>query len=98
MRYIEKDHALFIHNALAFADLNILSDKSKTGVSYQEMIDALPSSTRIPEAIEELKMVQELAPNVCCTSQFLSGIYYYQGDTGKGDYYKAQAEKISPRK
>jgi len=96
--FISKDRMLYIHNALAFIYLNIMSDKNKTGVSYQEMIDALPSSTHIAEAIEELKTVQELAPDACCASQFLAGIYYYQGNKDKGDYYKALAEKILPQK
>jgi hypothetical protein len=93
MRYINKDHALFIHNALAFIDLNILSEKNKDDPSIAETIRSLPTCARLPEAIEELKMTQELKPDAPINNLLLSGIYYYLGDKKKGDYYKALAEK-----
>jgi tetratricopeptide (TPR) repeat protein len=98
MRYITKSHALYIHNALAFIYLNIISDKSESGLSLPEIIHALPSSTHIPEAIKELEAVRELDPNNARVDELLAEIYYYLGEKDKGDYYKAEAEKISVSK
>ena len=60
-----------------------------------EIIRALPSSTHIPEAIEELNMMLKLKPNESSPNEILAEIYYYLGEKDKGDYYKAMAEKNS---
>ncbi len=91
---LNKGGALFMHNSLAYIYLNVLSDKGT--ISMQDILHALPSSTHIPEVIAELKEAQAADPHVCCASQFLSGIYYYQGDKVLGDYYKELTEKNAP--
>ncbi len=92
--YLNKGGALFMHSSLAYIYLNAVSDKGS--ISMQDIIQALPSSTHIPEAIAELKAAEDVDPHVCCASQFLSGIYYYLGDKDHGDYYKSLTEKNAP--
>lgn len=91
---LNKGGGLFMHNGLAYIYLGVLSGKDN--VSLQDVTQALPSSKHIPEAIEELRLAEEIDPHYCCASMFLSGIYYYLGDKVMGDYYKELTEKNAP--
>ncbi len=95
-QFLNKGGQTFMHSSLAFIYLNALSPTSDN-ISVQDVARALPSSTHLPEAIEELNMLQHYDPENGYANSFLSLIYYYQGDKAKGDYYRDAAEKNAPK-
>ena len=81
-----------MHTQMAFIYLNSLPEEGH-GVYLHDVIDALPASKHVPEAIKELKKAQSVDPEACCANTFLAGIYYYLGDKKQGDYYNNLTKK-----
>ena len=92
--YLNKGGALYMHNSMAYIYLNAIGDK--TDITQQDILDALPSSQHIPEAIEEFKLALDADPHACCASLFLSLIYGYLGEKDKAAYYKEMTEMNAP--
>ena len=92
--YLNKGGAHFMHSGMAYIYLGIPPEI--TNITPADILRALPSSKHTPEAIEEFKLALKADPQSCCAGQFLSEIYYYQGDKILGDYYKEITEKNAP--
>ncbi len=90
-QYLNKGGATFMHSSLAFIYLNAMPPSKGDEITLRDVARALPSSTHIHEAIDELNMVQNVDPEAAYVSPFLAAIYYYLGDKEKGDYYRARA-------
>jgi tetratricopeptide (TPR) repeat protein len=78
-----------IHAQLALAYLRVTSDENYM-VTPDAVIRALPSSTQIPEAIDELNLALRIDPNFYFAHTLLSAIYRWQGDTANADFHYRQ--------
>ena len=61
-----------MHNSLAYIYLGVLS-ADKTTISLPDIMQALPSSKHIPEAIAELKAAEDVDPALVQCAKTVSG-------------------------
>jgi hypothetical protein len=86
-----------LHVDLALAYLRVRPGEDGT-FSIQALIQVLPFSSQIPEAIQELNIAVQLAPDTYWANKMLAVIYAYQGDNEKASFYNLRAEISSQRK
>lgn len=82
-----------LHTFVALAHLHVRTDGTGS-IQLPAVIEALPQSKHIPEAIEELERAVAVNPAYVWAPIFLSLIYDYLGDKEKAVLYNRKAEEI----